>query len=554
MDVPTVSQAESVPPKGFRGRFSDTARVCAAYSEGAGPYRIVPHAVAVPRDTRDLVLLVRAASEIGTPLIARGAGSGMPGGNIGFGIVVDLQSLDRTVSIVGRRAMVGASALWRDLDRAAAAHNLRLPPDPSSGAFCTLGGMIATNAAGPRSLRFGSIRRWVEGLEVVTADGDIAWLTRATASTQPLRCPGGPSAVERFQRAAAPAILASADLIQARFPSTTKNSAGYALDEYERTRDVLDLIIGSEGTLGFVTRAQLALDSRPAASAVMLVALDELAALADTVSSLRATGPVAIELIDRTLLRLGGDRVPRRLHGVEAILLVVFEGPDDATVRHLMDDAAQTVGLDPNSVEMAVTEADQAALWALRKAASPTLAGLPDSRRSLQFVEDGCVPLAALGHYLQGVRNAAAAAGIEIVAFGHAGDGHLHVNALADTKDPDLSRRLASLFDGVSELVIRLGGTPSGEHGDGRLRTGLLERLYGREVVALFQKVKVAFDQNGILNPGVILSNGVSDPTRHLKVGPTATPIPVDIAAALRDLEQTGSWQLSKLELSAERK
>lgn len=525
----------------------------AAYSEGAGPYRIIPHAVAAPRDTRDLVLLVEAASEVGSPLIPRGAGSGMPGSNIGFGIVVDLQSLDRTISIAGRCATVGASVLWHELDRAAAVRDLRLPPDPSSGAFCTVGGMIATNAAGPRSLRFGSIRRWVQSLEVVTADGEIAWLTRPTASSKPRAGTAGPAALERFERAAASAIVASADLIQARFPKTTKNSAGYALDQYLQTGDVLDLIIGSEGTLGFVTRAQLALDLRPAASAVMLIAIDDLAALGRTVGSLRATGPVAIELVDRTLLGLGGDRVPRRLHDVEAILLVSFEGPDNATVRHRLDDAAQLAGLDSQSVEMAVAAADQDALWGLRKAASPTLAGLPDSRRSLQFIEDGCVPVAALGEYLQGVRDAAAVAGIEIVAFGHAGDGHLHVNALANTRDPDFVRKLASLFDHVSELVIRLGGTPSGEHGDGRLRAALLERLYGREVMALFRNVKVAFDPTGILNPGVVLSDDASDPMDHLKVGPRATTIPADVAEALRRLERTGSWHRSKLELSVER-
>jgi FAD/FMN-containing dehydrogenase len=283
---------------------------------------------------------------------------------------------------------------------------------------------------------------------------------------------------------------------------------------------------------------------------VILVAIDDLAALGDAVGAMRTHEPVAIELVEGTLLRLGADRVPDRLRDVEATLLASFEGPDEEAVRHVMDEEIRTLPAKCRFAETAVTPADRAALWRIRKAASPTLAALPDSRRSLQFIEDGCVPVEALGEYVLGVREAATTAGIDIVAFGHAGDEHLHVNALVDTAQPDFPQKLVQLFDRVTELVIRLGGTPTGEHGDGRLRASLTQRLYGHELTMLFRAVKTAFDPKGIFNPGVILAEGTPDPANHLKVGPRAATIPPDVAKALRHVERTGGWERSKIELS----
>jgi FAD/FMN-containing dehydrogenase len=292
---------------------------------------------------------------------------------------------------------------------------------------------------------------------------------------------------------------------------------------------------------------------------VILVAIDDLAALGDAVGAMRTHEPVAIELVEGTLLRLGADRVPDRLRDVEATLLASFEGPDEEAVRHVMDEEIRTLPAKCRFAETAVTPADRAALWRIRKAASPTLAALPDSRRSLQFIEDGCVPVEALGEYVLGVREAATTAGIDIVAFGHAGDEHLHVNALVDTAQPDFPQKLVQLFDRVTELVIRLGGTPTGEHGDGRLRASLTQRLYGHELTMLFRlrpegNLQSRGDpRRGDARPGKSLegrAEGSND--YHLKVGPRAATIPPDVAKALRHVERTGGWERSKIELSKE--
>jgi len=221
--------------------------------------------------------------------------------------------------------------------------------------------------------------------------------------------------------------------------------------------------------------------------------------------------------------------------------------PDESTLIPRIERAAGAAG---GRVDVASTAAQEESLWALRHAASPILARLPETRRSMQLVEDGCVPLERLGAYVRLLRDAAARRGIPIVLFGHAGDGHVHANLLPDVTVPGWERALASLYEEVSAGVLALGGTPAGEHGDGRLRAPLVERLYGAEVATLFRELKAAFDPLTILNPGVILPARGDDPLRHLKVGADAAPIPDDIAAALRTIERTGGYATPRLSLA----
>jgi hypothetical protein len=202
-------------------------------------------------------------------------------------------------------------------------------------------------------------------------------------------------------------------------------------------------------------------------------------------------------------------------------------------------------------VETAFTGAAAERLWAIRHAASPILARLPERQRSLQVIEDACVPVERMGDYLQLVRQAADRSGVPVVMFGHAGDGHVHINILPDAGRPDWERSVAALLEEVTEGVIQLGGTPSGEHGDGRLRAHTLERVFGTEIVGLFRKLKQSFDPSGILNPGVILPS-TEPPLSRLKVGANAALLPSDIERGLRQIERSGGYARSRLELAGE--
>ncbi len=522
------------------GLLSD-ARSRAAYAEGAGIYRIVPQAVALPRSVADVQRLVRRSLTTGTPLVPRGAGSGMPGGNVGRGVVVDLSAGFHGVTVDHRRrlARAGASTTWAQVNDAARPFGLRLPPDPSSGAFATSGGMVMTNAAGPRSLRYGSVRRWVESVDLVTADAEVRTVRRGGG--------GGPWALTPDIR----------DLAAQRFPRTRKNSSGYALDALAESGDELDLLIGSEGTLGIVIAVEWRLDPIPVDLAGVALGFRDLAALGEAVTYLAALNPSAVELLDRTLLSFiergaGGETAEALPPGLDCLLLVEFERETASAARGVVGDAVRGLKHLTAHVDTAADRRGLERLWAVRRQASPALARLPETQRSLQVVEDGCVPIERLAEYVAGLREAAGRRGIPVALFGHAGDGHVHVNALPDTTRAGWREALAGLFEDVSSLVVRLGGTPSGEHGDGRLRAGLLQRTFGPDLVASFRDVKRAYDPRDVFNPGVILPAADWAPLADLKVGQDAAPIPSDIARGLREIERAAAWGTPKLELARE--
>lgn len=551
-----ASPAGSFPP------VNRDARIRAAYAESAGIYRIVPDGVAIPASISDLQALIRWARGTRSPLILRGAGSGIPGNSVGPGVIVDLRErMPRVLEVDPHRAtaVTSANITPTELNRAAEIHGLRLPPDPSSAGWATLGGMVATNAAGSRSVRYGPVRPWVLGLEVVTADGEVGWLSRS-GSDGPPSGPvepghGVPAALTRLHSGVAPAVRAAVDLIRSRFPRVRKNTAGYALDHWLASGDDLDLLIGSEGTLGAVTTIRWRLHPVAAARTSLRIALRSLEDLEPAVRALVALDPSAVELLDRTFLELvaadprGADlQLP---DGAEAVLLLEFERDDAGEAREIVQDAARAVRDMAVGIVPALSHIEERRLWSLRHAASPILAGLPPERRSMQIIEDGCVALPRLGEYIRAIRRAAVVNGITVVIFGHAGDGNVHVNAIPELDRADWPERIRSLYTDVNEAAIRLGGTVSGEHGDGRLRAPLLEALYGPDLVELFRRVKTAFDPDGIFNPGVKLATAGA-PIADLKLGPDAAPIPDDIALALREIERTGGYARSRLEIAAQ--
>ncbi len=521
-------------------RVERAPEICAAYSEGAGIYRIVPSGVAFPRSRGELQGLVDWARASRTPLVPRGAGSGMGGGNVGWGLVVDLtHGFAHPLAVSRGRVTAGCSVTYRTLADRAAPTGQRLPPEPSSSRFCTLGGMIACNAAGARSLRYGAIRDWVEALEVVWADGTAGVVRRGEEGRWP---------VERELRAL---VDQHAALVRDRFPSTTKNSSGYALDRYLDSGDLVDLLVGSEGTLALITECTLRLAPLATQRASVLVAVPRLDDIGAAVAAILTAHPTALELLERTFLDLSASAAALVPPGAPAALIAEFEEHSGEAARAVAERVQkEMIGLGAH-VEVGVTPEDEATLWALRHDASPTLARLPETRRSLQLVEDGCVPVAALGEYVAGVRAAAARHDVEVVLFGHAGDGHVHVNALTDLTTPDWQDRLRRVFDDVTGLVVRLGGTLAGEHGDGRLRARALATTFGPDVANLFAQVKRLFDPTDILNPGVIIPDG-HDLLADLKIGPQAATIPENVAQGLRTIEREGRWEVSKRGLATE--
>jgi FAD/FMN-containing dehydrogenase len=536
----------SLPP-GYRGAFRTDEAARAVYSEAAGIARIVPRAVAVPRDEADVGSLVRWASENTMPLIPRGSGSSMAGGAVGDGVIVDLSRLRRfeAVNMTERSIVVEPGVLRGEVDAAARQHGLRFPVDPSSGTFCTIGGMVSTNAAGSHSLAFGSMRRWVRSLRCVFDDGSIATLERGG------ELPTHVAAVERFLSGAHATIVAAEETSRARHRGVRKESSGYATPDYARSYDLVDLLVGSEGTLAIIVGIELSLSLAAGATSSVLGAFASLESAVDAAVRAREGGAVACELLDRTFLdvaRTGGA------HGVpadaEAVLLaeVEAENASDAAdaarvIASLFENARAT------SVRVALDEPTETELWELRHAASPILSRLDPSLRSMQFIEDGAVPPEHLAEYVRGVRESLARNGIRGVIFGHAGDAHVHVNPLIDVSLADWRARMGRILDEVTALVARLGGTLTGEHGDGRLRTPLLERVWSREALQRFALVKESFDPAGIFNPGVKVSTRGERAFDAIKYDPSLVPLPPEARSVLARVERERAYARSRLEL-----
>ena len=528
-------------PPGFHGPFRTDETARALYSEGAGVFRIVPAAVAVPEGIDDLVALVGWARGTGTPLVPRGAGSGMAGGNVGPGVVVDLTggfAEPPVVDPAGRTARAGAATVYQKLNEAAGHHGLFLPPDPASGKFCTLGGMVSTNASGPHALKHGAVRGWVRALEFVTADGEIGRVGEGSHGSTDAPPHGRTDAEGRCVGGVLPEVLRELPALAAAVPRTSKNSSGYDLPAWARSGHTSDLLVGSEGTLVIVTAVEVALAPLPSRRTTLLVALRSLDDVGPAVLALLTLRPAALELLDRTYLDFVRAEAHRPLpERTEAVLLVEFEGEADGAA------AAEAVRGVAAATERADDPAAVERLWELRHMASPILARMPDETRSLQLVEDGCVPVRRLGAYVAALRETARRHGFGVVIFGHAGDGHLHANIIADVRAPDLVQRLAACLDETTAVQLSLGGTPAAEHGDGRLRAPYLARTFGERYAALCRKVKEAWDPAGILNPGVVVSAPGARPLDlPLKVGLAAPRIPQHVADELRRIERDAAW------------
>lgn len=540
----------------FRGVYRTDEEARAVYSEAAGIQRIWPSAVAVPADANDVVSLVQWARDARVSLVPRGSGSSMAGGAVGAGVIVDLSRLRDAapVDVEHRQIAVGPGVLCREVNDAGAPFGLHLPVDPSSSAFCTVGGMASTNAAGAHTLRYGSMRRWIVGLDCVFADGSRAYIRRG----QP--APRGIPAIDRFLDRVAPTIRAT-DIALLSHPGVRKDSSGYGVADYARTGELVDLLAGSEGTLALFVGLELELAPRMPGSASVLATFKSLDGAVLGASIARDQGASACELLDRTfieLIRESGSADGRGTWlplGTDAVLLIEIETetPDQANdAARTLERALSATGATRTTVALEFEE--QSAIWELRHAASPALAKLDPALKSMQLIEDGAVPPEKLADYVRGVRAALAKNHFRAAIFGHAGDGHVHVNPLIDVRENDWRSRTMALLTEVTSLVKTLGGTLSGEHGDGRLRAPLLPAVWAHgcrtsPALELYRAVKAAFDPEGLLNHGVKIASPGQEPLGDIKYDPALQPLPQRARRALDAMMDVRGYATPRLDL-----
>ncbi|WP_424855446.1 FAD-binding oxidoreductase [Streptomyces sp. SAI-170] len=415
-----------------------------------------PAVVVLPRTVEQVQHVMRTATELRVPVVPQGARTGLSGAaNASDGcIVLSLTKMDRILEIdpVDRIAVVEPGVVNAALSRAVAEHGLAYPPDPSSWEMCTIGGNIGTASGGLCCVKYGVTAEYVLGLDVVLADGRLMSTGRRTA----------------------------------------KGVAGY---------DLTRLFVGSEGSLGVVVRATLALKPQPPQQLVLAAEFASAAAACDAVCRIMADGhvPSLLELMDRTTVKSVNALARMGLpDSTEALLLAAFDSHDPAA-----DLAAVGALCEAAGATQVVPADDPAESELLLKARRLSLTAL-EALKGTAMVDDVCVPRSRLGDMLAGVERIADKYALTIGVVAHAGDGNTHPTVCFDATDPDESRRARESFDEIMALGLELGGTITGEHGVGVLKKEWLAREIGPVGVEMQRQIKQVFDPLGILNPGKV--------------------------------------------------
>ncbi|MGE0160439.1 MAG: FAD-binding and (Fe-S)-binding domain-containing protein [Gemmatimonadales bacterium] len=508
------------------------------YSTDASHYQIEPLGVVLPRSVADVEAVFDVARTEGVPVLPRGAGTSQGGQTIGRAVVIDTS---RWMTSVGEvedgHVDVEPGVVLDRLNARLRAAGLWFPVDPSTSSRATLGGMAGNNSAGTRSLQYGMMVDNVAAAEVLLADGRRLWVGDGAPA-------GGGLGTEV---AALRALYArEADEIARRTPRTLRNVAGYALDRLRPDRENLaQLLVGSEGTLAFFSRLRLKLAPLPARRVVAVCHFSGLLPALDSVQHLVRLRPSAVELVDRTVLRLASERpdyravLQRFVRGSpDALLLVEFSGEagSDGLGRRLDELDATLAELGHRDGVVRIEDrADQAQLWTVRQGGLSIVMSMAGPRRPVSFIEDCAVPLEHLAEYARRVDEIFARHGVEGTWYAHASVGCLHVRPALNLKDPDDVLRVRSIADAVHAVVRELGGTHSGEHGDGIVRSEFLRSMLGDRMVSAYEEVKRTFDPRGMLNPGKIVDPPRMDDRTLFRYSPgyagRALPVVLDWSA-----------------------
>jgi FAD/FMN-containing dehydrogenase len=482
---------------------------------------LAPAVIVYPRNENDVRKVTRFTWQLAErgrviPITARGAGTDQGGAAIGSGIIIAFPAhMHRILELDDKSGVVivEPGTNYGKLQQTLHTHERFLPPYPASLEYSTIGGAVANNASGEKSVKYGSTRDFVRSLRVVLANGEI--IDTGRIGKRDVNKKMGLSTFEgEIYRALDALIEENQAVIDKMQLGVTKNAAGYALADVKRrdgSMDLTPLFVGSQGTLGIVTEISLETEAHNAATTLLAAQFDDLEKAQHAVLELRKLSdmPSAIEMVDGQLLAVV-DRVnPNLLKDTigkpfpKIVLLVEFDNLSERLQKKLAKKARKLLEHHAIHVQVEVEPARQEQLWKIRQASATAVSHSEGNAKALPIIEDGVVPPERLREYIEGVYQIFARNHLEPAIWGHAGDANLHIQPYLDLNQVGDRQKAFRLLEEYYSLVISLGGSTSGEHGDGRLRAPYLEKLYGPEAYALFAKVKQVFDPYGTLNPGV---------------------------------------------------
>jgi glycolate oxidase len=440
------------------GQVLDSIEDRTLYAYDGTSIKALPDLIVMARGVKEVATLLRFASDHEVPVVPRGAGTGLSGGSVpaegGIALVLAPMRAIKELDAGSMVAVVEPGVITGQFQKTVEEAGMFYPPDPASLNYCTLGGNVAENAGGPHGVKYGVTKDYVLGLEVALSSGEVVRL-------------GG---------------------------KQIKNVTGYNL---------VQLFVGSEGTLGVITEVILRLLPKPPAKKTMLAIFDKLDDAATAVAGIMAGGviPATLEIMDQRSINCVEDYLKLGLpRDAEAILLIEVDGMAEAVEAEarIIDTICREKGV--RSFQVAKDKQEEDSLWRARRAISPAIS----SARPSKIGEDISVPRSAIPEMIREIQRISKEFDLPIVIFGHAGDGNLHPNILTDRRDHKEMERVEQAIAAIFEAAVRLGGTLSGEHGIGLSKRPFLRMALSPETIRLMENIKRAVDPKNILNPGKI--------------------------------------------------
>ncbi len=505
------------------------------FSTDASLYQIEPLGVYTPRTEEDVAAVVEICARNNVPVLPRGSGSSLAGQAVGKALIIDCSKYLRQkiqIDPETKTVVSDPGVNLNNINRAAGAFGLMLGPDPASADRATVGGSVANNATGAHSILFGMFADHVLGVKAVLADGRITrFQSQSLEAAKFLGQRNDQSIETRLFQAALEIRQQHTEMIKQNWPKVWRRASGYGIHyllpwtpsvpaqwDGEWNQEHLDyppvaageinlapLFAGSEGTLGILTEITLRLVPKPKETILAVVEFEDIHQACDAAVEFLASGPSAIELIPGSLIHLA-RAIPAYAHQLgfvegnpNALLVVEYSGD---TVDALNNKVKSL----PGKVRIAASNADQKAVWNVRSMGLGILNSRPGDKKPLAFIEDVAVPIERLGEFTRQIEKIMSEFGTYGEFYAHASAGCLHIRPVLNPKNGDDIKRMRQIATETVRLAIDLGGTVSGEHGDGLARSEWMERLFGPEIIRVFEGIKTAADPNEIMNPGKILA------------------------------------------------
>ncbi len=524
---------------GFKGELLSDEATLETYSHDASMFEIRPSLVAYPLDSEDVELLTQFVTKNKKKhphlsLTARSAGTDMSGGAINDSIIVDFSKhLNMIIDVNHESATVQPGVYYREFDVKTMEHNSLLPSYPASRDLCTVGGMVNNNSGGEKSLEYGKTDRYVTSLDFIFADGvrrQIKPLTRP----QLIKKMAQKDFEGQVYKELYELIEDNYELIQNAKPNVSKDSTGYHLwNVWDRETGIFDLnkaIIGAQGTLGFVTKSQFKLVNRRKHSGLLVLFLRDIDNLGELIPKVLAHKPATLECFDDATMLLGMKFLPsflpklgfkkwfKLLLGLaptglqflkgfpKLILMIEFNGETEEIVRKRIQETHASLSkyharYEINGFEEDPTEGKSEKFWIMRRQSFQLLRSKVKDKHTAPFIDDFVVNPEHLAEFLPQVRKIIKKYKLLATVAGHLGDGNFHIIPLMKLEDPKDRRKLLPAMKEVNHLVLKYGGSLSGEHNDGLVRGPWLKEMYGDEMLEIFKRTKYIFDPENIFNP-----------------------------------------------------